>query len=99
MLISSRRRHTRYWSDWSSDVCSSDLRRLGQLVVDRLRLGLAAGRALGHVGLQAGHHDVGEAQVVAADGEDDHPHVLRAGDRKSVVWGKSVDLGGLCLIR
>src|SRR5258707_11650351 len=24
-LISSRRRHTRYWRDWSSDVCSSDL--------------------------------------------------------------------------
>src|SRR3712207_2083929 len=23
---SSRRRHTRYWRDWSSDVCSSDLR-------------------------------------------------------------------------
>src|SRR6185295_12671922 len=22
---SSRRRHTRYWRDWSSDVCSSDL--------------------------------------------------------------------------
>src|SRR3712207_8625219 len=24
-LISSRRRNTRYWRDWSSDVCSSDL--------------------------------------------------------------------------
>src|SRR3712207_7434341 len=24
-FISSRRRHTRYWRDWSSDVCSSDL--------------------------------------------------------------------------
>src|SRR5215203_6451681 len=24
-FISSRRRHTRYWHDWSSDVCSSDL--------------------------------------------------------------------------
>src|SRR3712207_9445589 len=23
--LSSRRRHTRYWRDWSSDVCSSDL--------------------------------------------------------------------------
>src|SRR5258707_8549950 len=27
-FFSSRRRHTRYWRDWSSDVCSSDL--LGQ---------------------------------------------------------------------
>src|SRR5882757_845485 len=26
-FFSSRRRHTRYWRDWSSDVCSSDLLR------------------------------------------------------------------------
>src|SRR3712207_3154779 len=30
-FFSSRRRHTRYWRDWSSDVCSSDL---GLLVED-----------------------------------------------------------------
>src|SRR3712207_8121315 len=24
-FFSSRRRHTRYWRDWSSDVCSSDV--------------------------------------------------------------------------
>src|SRR3712207_5815842 len=29
-FFSSRRRHTRYWRDWSSDVCSSDLAALGQ---------------------------------------------------------------------
>src|SRR5215203_568587 len=27
-FFSSRRRHTRYWRDWSSDVCSSDLERM-----------------------------------------------------------------------
>src|SRR5438445_4104648 len=27
-FFSSRRRHTRYWRDWSSDVCSSDLLRV-----------------------------------------------------------------------
>src|SRR5947209_15698485 len=27
LFFSSRRRHTRYWRDWSSDVCSSDLDR------------------------------------------------------------------------
>src|SRR5947209_13883618 len=27
-FVSSRRRHTRYWRDWSSDVCSSDLEPL-----------------------------------------------------------------------
>src|SRR3712207_6962237 len=30
-FLSSRRRHTRYWRDWSSDVCSSDL--LGTIIV------------------------------------------------------------------
>src|SRR3712207_7503783 len=27
-FFSSRRRHTRYWRDWSSDVCSSDLHKI-----------------------------------------------------------------------
>src|SRR2546426_8527379 len=39
-FFSSRRRHTRLQGDWSSDVCSSDLRRLdalgGLTVEDRL---------------------------------------------------------------
>src|SRR5882757_2596374 len=30
-FFSSRRRHTRYWRDWSSDVCSSDLGAQGLL--------------------------------------------------------------------
>src|SRR5438445_12813768 len=34
-FFSSRRRHTRYWRDWSSDVCSSEERTE--------RLGAAAG--------------------------------------------------------
>src|SRR5258707_10654184 len=29
-FFSSRRRHTRYWRDWSSDVCSSDLASAGR---------------------------------------------------------------------
>src|SRR5258707_1471637 len=29
LFFSSRRLHTRYWRDWSSDVCSSDLLVLG----------------------------------------------------------------------
>src|SRR5215217_9264733 len=31
-FFSSRRRHTRYWRDWSSDVCSSDLLHGGPAV-------------------------------------------------------------------
>src|SRR3712207_8998490 len=33
-FFSSRRRHTRYWRDWSSDVCSSDLDAARQQVHD-----------------------------------------------------------------
>src|SRR3712207_7053793 len=33
-FFSSRRRHTRYWRDWSSDVCSSDLALRGGIVVE-----------------------------------------------------------------
>src|SRR5207245_3648351 len=41
-FFSSRRRHTRCYRDWSSDVCSSDLLRWGRDVGRRLarRLGL-----------------------------------------------------------
>src|SRR3712207_8815860 len=35
-FFSSRRRHTRYWRDWSSDVCSSDLVDLSPSAVRRL---------------------------------------------------------------
>src|SRR3712207_3937232 len=35
-FFSSRRRHTRYWRDWSSDVCSSDLRDDGWRLPDAL---------------------------------------------------------------
>ena len=35
-FFSSRRRHTRYWRDWSSDVCSSDLESFKLLEVLRV---------------------------------------------------------------
>src|SRR3989454_4484738 len=35
-FFSSRRRHTRLQGDWSSDVCSSDLRSAGQPVAERI---------------------------------------------------------------
>src|SRR3712207_7697152 len=38
-FFSSRRRHTRYWRDWSSDVCSSDLDEAG---VDLILVGDSA---------------------------------------------------------
>src|SRR5258706_4466242 len=41
-LLSSRRRHTILVSDWSSDVCSSDLAQCNHLGDDRLVVGCAA---------------------------------------------------------
>src|SRR3712207_3174666 len=54
-FFSSRRRHTRYWRDWSSDVCSSDLSR-GRIDPEAIRALLA-------------HHPLAgaEASVYAVD--------------------------------
>src|SRR3712207_6872567 len=41
VFFSSRRRHTRYWRDWSSDVCSSDLEAVE--IVDSLPFALTGG--------------------------------------------------------
>src|SRR5947209_1239539 len=43
-FFSSRRRHTRYWRDWSSDVCSSDLVADGQVQIKRMLTGIQPGR-------------------------------------------------------
>src|SRR3712207_2702997 len=48
-FFSSRRRHTRYWRDWSSDVCSSDLAVEvggGEGVQQGARVGVADGAVL-----------------------------------------------------
>src|SRR3712207_9228914 len=51
-FFSSRRRHTRYWRDWSSDVCSSDLDTVRQLErplrIGRIALRLRDDRLFGH---------------------------------------------------
>src|SRR3712207_8545607 len=50
-FFSSRRRHTRYWRDWSSDVCSSDL---GRRVERERRPGDGSGSERADVGPAAG---------------------------------------------
>src|SRR5207302_4858617 len=99
---SSRRRHTRFSRDWSSDVCSSDLKARSVAARERGAPVLAAdttvvlrGRLFGKPAdsaeaaemlrrLQGRKHQVMTAVAVAMDGRD----------RKSVVEGKSVGLGG-----
>src|SRR3712207_9299416 len=71
-FFSSRRRHTRYWRDWSSDVCSSDLDAA------EVEAGLAQGLT----------NDGHEARQVRARGDlgDDAPEdavdVLREDDER-----------------
>src|SRR3712207_8936497 len=59
-FFSSRRRHTRYWRDWSSDVCSSDLPpQVYAVLVEYLEPPLPVG----------GDNLVGPVVVEVADGE------------------------------
>src|SRR5437660_7034189 len=49
-FFSSRRRHTRWPRDWSSDVCSSDLRFNGETAVDDLTLSVESGEIVALLG-------------------------------------------------
>src|SRR3546814_16196829 len=81
-------------SDWSSDVCSSDLRRAGRPQYPRLSVARRARPARGHA---AGARDLRHAQLAAEPGS------RHRADRKSVVEGKSVSvrvtLGGRRIIK
>src|SRR5690606_40841467 len=97
-FFSSRRRHTRFSRDWSSDVCSSDL-------ADRLEVGddpvhgehavggdepeAGVGRRL-ELPLEVGHVVVGVAEALRlaeADAVDDAGEIGRASCRERVwIW-------------
>src|SRR5215217_4095887 len=67
-FFSSRRRHTRYWRDWSSDVCSSDLGCLYDIWGDASRGARASDRTLEAL-LEGGLLD----EVAPLDGDDGVP--------------------------
>src|SRR5437660_5747274 len=78
-FFSSRRRHTRWPRDWSSDVCSSDL-------VSHLRIGQGAARGAPHqvtAGLPGLDQQLGQIDAVQNRVEVAH-EVQRRGDRVSV---------------
>src|SRR2546427_12925526 len=90
-FFSSRRRHTRFDCDWSSDVCSSDLAFCAETF------------EAGHPGLDVVAFDV-EGNAALVPNLLDHQEGLGGGalelaDRKSVVEGKRVDLGGRRIIK
>src|SRR3712207_9067346 len=87
-FFSSRRRHTRYWRDWSSDVCSSDLIG-GQQAVDAAKTPQPAARPELMTALGA---------TATVKGALSWANLAKQ-DRKSVVEGKSVDLGGRRIIK
>src|SRR5689334_24323263 len=83
-FFSSRRRHTRWNCDWSSDVCSSDLADAGA-ASDVLELDVAA--LLGEGGARGVEQLVEVAGRVGALGALDEGRGVGCGrqDRKSVV--------------
>src|SRR5215208_7876583 len=80
-FFSSRRRHTRWPRDWSSDVCSSDLER-GDLAGDR---GLRESERFGGCGEGPGLGDLAQ-DPEAADVEHDQS-VYQAGAKIICVYG------------
>src|SRR5437867_4687541 len=97
-VLTSGRRHTRSYGDWSSDVCSSDLARLERVELEHvipedLLLARVAQRQREEAvhGLRVLRVAVGIVrggdQVLVAEGVDDVLHELLVAlqDRKSVV--------------
>src|SRR3712207_9040754 len=82
-FFSSRRRHTRYWRDWSSDVCSSDLGSTENVSGER------------NVGCCLQHRAQGDAARLV--GQPLGELVGDRSEERRV--GKSVDLGGRRIIK
>src|SRR5690606_39784132 len=94
LFFSSRRRHTRFSRDWSSDVCSSDLDPYA----------VYARRILGLFPLEPLLRDPGAAERGTlfhailhrfSTGGPDRDWTEAAADRKSGVEGKGVEVGAL----
>src|SRR5260370_20918885 len=89
-FFSSRRRHTRFKCDWSSDVCSSDLPR-AEALLRSVGL-LAPSRSSARSTVQM----VAPSSVTAAQANRIYRDCVRSEERRE---GKSVDLGGRRIIK
>src|SRR5256885_12225525 len=85
VFFSSRRRHTRLQGDWSSDVCSSDLRPLTRFIAEPDRHAYL--EALTAIGLSESGSALGRTiEIVGAQKDGTRfPIELSLSDRKSVV--------------
>src|SRR3546814_6541401 len=96
-------------SDWSSDVCSSDLYRMSYAIIGFGKIGQALAKAFARSGIEVSIATTRAPESFAADaaaiGATIIPTTLEEAikDRKSVVQGKSVsvrvDLGGRRIIK
>src|SRR3712207_7632666 len=84
IFFSSRRRHTRYWRDWSSDVCSSDLHGIASALAYAVdNLVVCQHRSQARTPIDHGLAEVGNAVI------HEHPllfhlaHSLPLGGRRS----------------
>src|SRR5262249_59611517 len=77
-FFSSRRRHTRLVSDWSSDVCSSDLSNLPGGGLDLGAIAKPIGDA---ISAAADHGPKDEPKDEKPDNRDDKPGEDKAGER------------------
>src|SRR3712207_9132354 len=89
-FFSSRRRHTRYWRDWSSDVCSSDLVRAFR------EDGVQVGR---HDDRRAAAGALADPEHVALRIDLHVREAVRLEIGRASCRGKSVDLGGRRIIK
>src|SRR3712207_9234358 len=96
-FFSSRSRHTQYWRDWSSDVCSADLPDDGPPGTHRRAVGDRVHAAVPRLSLPRGPRQLAPAVRHPARVRPDAAAAVRP-DWKSVVQGKSVDLGGRRII-
>src|SRR3712207_4453943 len=67
-FFSSRRRHTRYWRDWSSDVCSSDLLAAYRFIASSGRE--VSGAQVDYHGSPAGYHTAPGEAITYVDAHD-----------------------------
>src|SRR3712207_9259751 len=77
-FVSSRRRHTMYWRDWSADVCSSDLQAADVLA------GLPDGLARRRGDLEHALQQVGLHLALALVGVDDGVDLVRELERLEI---------------
>src|SRR5262245_21221809 len=75
-FFSSRRRHTRFLSDWSSDVCSSDLQWPVEATLAELGLALRVLVEIGSVGFQDLEHLAAELEGIVQLGGSHEAEVV-----------------------